>query len=134
MWRITPRAYTPSLSSIAFLVHLLSFGLRRKTILWTLVFSVLWQFISAHSDLSWCLAAPNVKSVTRYETSWDRKGCSCHWYTKDSLSVYYETSKKVFPSDSFADDYFIYLCRSLCLSPFFPSGFFLNLTLPNFWI
>lgn len=45
-------------------------------------------------------------------------------HKKASQSLYYETSNKAFPSDSYADYYFIYLCRSLCLSPFFPSGFF----------
>lgn len=126
------RIYSPSLSSISYLAHLLSFVLRTERVLWTLVFFVLWQFKSAHSDLSEFLAASNMKFMASCEASQDRKGCSCHWYTKDSPSVYYETSKKVFPSDFFADYYFIYLCRSLCLSPFFPSGLFFKLALPNF--
>lgn len=98
--------------------------LRSATVLWTVVFSVCRQFKSAHSYLSWFLAASSMKFVTPCETSQDRKGCSCHWCTKDSLSLYYETSKKIFSSNTFADDYFIYLCRSLCLSPFFPLEFF----------
>lgn len=114
-------------------MRLLAFVLRTEAVLWTLVFFVFWQFKSAHSDLSWFLAASNMKFMTSCETCQDRKGCSCRWYTKDSPSIYCETSKKVFPSDSFADYYFIYLCRSLCLSPFFPSGFFLNLPYLIFW-
>lgn len=126
-----PRTYPPSLSGISYLAHLLSFVLRTETVLWPLVSFLLWQFKSAHSDLSKFLATSNMKFVTSCEISQGGNGCSCHWYTKDSPSVYYETLKKVFPSDSFADYYFIYLCRSLCLSLFFPSGLFFKLALPN---